>query len=181
MRSFRAMAFLVLGLMAAAGAARAETVTVSVSPASVDLGNLIITSSPAQIKVTAGSGAVSVVSGSAVRIKTNGASPANVPAQTVTVSCSGPPSNCKNTYRVTITSAGVTGNATSVTKINVANLSGPAGVSFSAAPEASPGQIFTINSSANSFTVTFTVGATTMIASTPGHTASWSYNVQVAQ
>jgi hypothetical protein len=170
-----------LAAAAATGAAHAETVNVTISSPSVSVGNLVITSSPASVKVTAGTGGVSVVGGGGVRIKTNGAAPGNVPTQTVTVDCGGA-GNCKKTYRVLITQASVSAPATSISKINVSNIGFTAGTgSFSSAPEAAPGQIFTITPTSNTFTLTFTLGATAVIAAGAGHNASWSYNVQVKQ
>lgn len=181
MRRYVTSAIVVLASAAAAGAARAETFTVTISNSPVSIGNLVITSSPASVKVAAGTGGVSVVSGGAVRVKANGAAPGNVPVQTVTVACAQSAGNCKNTYKVTITQAGVSGQAASISKINVANLTFAAGSgSFSAAPEAAPGQIFTITGGSNTFTVTFTLGSTVVLNAGAGHTASWSYNVRVA-
>jgi len=174
---------LALAAAAAAGAARAETITVSISNSPVSVGNLVITSSPASVKVTAGTGGVSIVSGGAVRIKANGAAPGNASVQTVTVACASNPGNCKNTYKVTITQAAVSGQATSISKINVSNLtfaSGNGTFSSTSPPEASPGQIFTITGTSNNFTATFALGATAVITAGAGHTASWSYNVRVA-
>lgn len=167
---------------AAAGAAHAETLSlVSISNSPVAVGNLVITSSPASIKVTAGTGAVSVVSGGAVRVKANGVAPGNVPVQTVTVTCTANPGNCKNTYKILITQAAVSGQAGSISKINVANLTFTMGSgSFSSAPEAAPGQIFTITGNSTSFTATFALGSTVVLNSGAGHTASWSYNVKIS-
>lgn len=172
-----------LAVIFAAGAARAETFNVSINNTSASVGNLAITSSPAQVRVAAGTGAVSIVSGGAVRLKANGAPPGNAPVQTVTVSCTNVSGagNCKNTYRVYVTAASVTGQATAVTMINVANLTATSGsVTFSPASEAAPGQIFTLTSSSASFTVTFSVGATVSLSAGAGHSASWSYNVRIS-
>lgn len=173
---------LALSFTAAAGAAHAETVSVTgISNSSVALGNLIITASPASVKVAAGTGAVSVVSGGAVRIKANGAAPGNAPQQTVTVTCTATAGNCKNTYRIIITQAAVSGQASNISRINVANLTQLSGtVSFSAAPEAAPGQIFTITSTSNAFSASFSIGATVVLNAGAGHTASWSYNVKIS-
>lgn len=181
MGRYLASAIVALASGLAASAAHAETLTVSVSNSPVSVGNLVITSSPASVRVAAGTGAVSIVSGGAVRIKANGAAAGNVPAQTVTVACAQTPGNCKTTYKVTITQAAVSGQATSISRINVSNPTFTSGTgTFSSAPEAAPGQIFTITGSSSAFTVTFTLGATAVITAGAGHTASWSYNVRVA-
>jgi hypothetical protein len=179
-RRHAASATVGLAVAAAAGAAQAETITVSISSAAVSIGNLVITSSPASVKVTAGTGEVSIVSGGAVRIKAAGAAPGAAPVQTVTVQCVGGAGNCKNTYNVLITQAAVAGQAASVSRINVANLTVTQGsATFSSAPEAAPGQIFTITGGSNNFTATFALGSTVVLNAGAGHTASWSYNVRV--
>jgi hypothetical protein len=174
-------AIVALASAAAAGAAHAEIVNVSLSSPSVSVGNLVITSSPVSLKVTGG-GVVSIVGGG-VRIKANGVA-TTLPTQTVTVQCGGV-TTCKNAvFKVVITQAAVSGRATSISAINVSNQSFTAGNgSFSAASEAAPGPtpMFTITGgNSNNFTFVFTLGSTVVLGAGAGNTASWSYNVRVA-
>ena len=177
-----------LGLLAAATAANAETVTVGgISTSSV--GNVVVVSSTAQIKVAAANGAVSFPSGTAVRIKTNGASPGNVPVQIVTVTCVNSPGNCKNLYKVFVSNAGVSGQATSLNAVNFSNPSAVSGLSYSASSgEAAPSAtvpLFTVTSTNNSFSFTFQIGATATVHAIASPNASqntaWNYNVRVSQ
>lgn len=170
-----------LALALAPGAARAAVFGVSIANGSASLGNLLITSSPASVRVDAGTGAVSVVSGGAVLLKANGAPAGPAPIQTVTITCTNSSGNCKATYTVSVTVAAVSGQATGVSAINVANLTATAGsVTFSGAAEGPPGQMFTLTSSSASFTVSFAVGATATLVSGSGHSAAWSYNVRIS-
>ena len=174
-----------LGFLAAATAANAETVTVAaISNSPAAIGNVVIISSSAQIKATASSGAVSFPSGTAVRIKTSGVSPTNLPVQTVTVSCNtGGGGNCKHVYRVLVTSAGVTGQATAVSAVNFSNPSTTDSITFSAlSGEAAPSgttALFTADSNSTTFSFTFRIGATASVTAAGTHAASWSYNVRV--
>jgi len=170
-----------LALAGAVQSASAETLTVSIANDSPDLGNILITTASAQAKVTAGTGAVSFSGGTAVRVKKNGVTPGNIPAQTVTVTCAGT-GNCKKSYGIFITAVSVSGQATSIPLVNVANLtcptvtcttpSGTERVPTNATP------IITIVSNQNSFSMSFTLGASAVLNKPGGQVASWSYNVR---
>ena len=176
---------LCLGLAVGQQAAWAETITVdspSITNSTAAIGNIVLISSSAQLRVAAGTGAVTFPSGTATRISGSGAAP----LQTVTVTCASPPQNCKNTYKVFVSQVSVTGRATGISSVNASNPTAVSGsLSFSAStPEASPSAatpLFTVTSTSNTFSFTFRIGSTATLGAGAGNAAGWTYRVQVTK
>lgn len=165
-----------LALFLGAGASRAENLSISVIPA-LGIGKVVADSSVSRFHVDAATGAVTRVSGTAIRLT---ATNATVP--TVTITCSAPPGNCKKTYTVTITNGTTSsGRSTTIPVFNVSNLSTQAGVTFSsAAPSPAAPLVFSITSTNNTFTASFKLAfdATFNSSAVTGSTA-WTYSVVV--
>jgi hypothetical protein len=177
-----------LGLIAAAavaGPACAETVSVTPTTYSHDLGNILITSGSVQARMDAATGAVTFSNGSAVRIKKNGTPATAVPPQDITIVCdNGNGGNCKHSYRVFITQVAVTPLATSIPLVNVSVPSCSSvncTINQTDAAPSSSSPFVTIVSNNNTFTVKVRVGASVNInqASSSNSTAGWSYFIQV--
>lgn len=165
-----------LALVFGAGAAQAETLSVS-APTALGVGKVVADSSVSRFHVDAATGAVTRVSGTAIRLTaTNAAVP------TVTITCTASPGNCKHTYTVTITNGTTTqGRSTTIPAFNVSDLATQAGVTFSpTAPGPASPLVFSIVSTNNNFTASFKLAfdATFNSSATTGSTA-WTYTVAV--
>jgi len=165
-----------LALVLGVGASHAENLSISAVPA-LGIGKVVADSSVSRFHVDAATGAVTRVSGTAIRLT---ATNATVP--TVTITCSASPGNCKHTYTVTITNGSTTsGRSTTIPAFNVSNLSTQAGVTFSpAAPSPASPLVFSIVSTNNTFTASFKLAfdATFNSSAVTGSTA-WTYSVVV--
>ena len=145
----------------------------------IGLGTIVADSSVLVFSVNAASGMVTRISGTAIRL-TSG----TVTTPTVTITCAtgGGGGNCKRTFVVQILAGStVSGRPTTITSLNVSNLSG-AGVTFSpSSPTPGVPLTFDIVSSVNKFTVTFQVGlnASFNASATTGNT-DWTYVVSVS-
>jgi hypothetical protein len=162
-----------------AGPAPAYTLGVP-AIATVALGKFVADSTVSVFSVSASTGVVTKISGTAIRL-TSG----TVATPTVTITCAtaGGGGKCNRTVTVQIVAGStLSGRPTTITKFNVSNLSGPAGVTFSpSAPAPAAPLTFSIVSTANSYTVTFKVGITASFnaSATTGNT-DWTYTVSVS-
>ena len=165
-----------LTLVLGVGASHAENLSISAIPA-LGIGKVVADSSVSRFHVDAATGAVTRVSGTAIRLT---ATDATVP--TVTITCTQSSGNCKKTYTVTITNGTTTsGRSTTIPTFNVSSLSTQAGVTFSpAAPGPAAPLVFSIVSTNNSFTASFKLAfdATFNSSAVTGSTA-WTYSVVV--
>jgi hypothetical protein len=183
-------AAIALGLAAGlvGGSASAETVTVAISNKTPALGNILITTGPAQAKVAASSGVVTFSGGTAFRVKTNGASPANIPVSTVTVTCTNSTGNCKATYHVYISAVSATGKATSVPLVNIGPPTCSSGLTCTVtlsekAPSDTVAFFDIVSTNNQGYTATFTLGAgVNLNAATTANSgaAQWQYKVRVS-
>jgi len=165
-----------LTLVLGVGVSHAENLSISAIPA-LGIGKVVADSSVSRFHVDAATGAVTRVSGTAIRLT---ATDATVP--TVTITCTQSSGNCKKTYTVTITNGTTTsGRSTTIPTFNVSNLSTQAGVTFSpAAPGPAAPLVFSIVSTNNSFTASFKLAFdATFNSSAVTGSAAWTYSVVV--
>ena len=146
-----------LGLTAlfGVGSADAEKLKIPSTPPALAIGRIVAPGAGSfTASVNAGSGLVTV-GGGAVRL-----GPSTVTTPTITVTCAGPPSNCKNTnYTIQLShSSSSGGRGGTITSFNISNFSGT-GVTLQSQTAVTNGLVLNVRGTENDWSLSFKVGA----------------------
>lgn len=152
----------------ACGTARAESLTFTPHTGTLALGTIVAASPATSFHVDASSGLITNTGGTGFVLTSS-----TVATPTVTLVCNnGSGGNCKGAYRIVFTSGAATGRPASITAFNVASVSAPGGVTTTPTSGSNPFTL-TINSTANTWTVSFKLGVdvTFNASATTGNTS----------